>query len=197
MRNIMGVRTPIKSQSVVTTSPLVTNLGGEATAIGENTLATGTVDSKITDKGAVTKAKGTVTASATVQSANDDLTYTTAYTYAEIDGADHFKTKTKTTYTYSESNGEKTVTETSVTKFHAIAKEPEKGAKISEYHTVQDDTGDAASWYAGGAIDGNVAAVSIDAQAYGENSYVGVETSVLAVEDQLSTVNFSVITAVD
>ena len=37
--------------------------------------------------------------------------------------------------------------------------------------------------------DGNVATVDIDVQVIGENTYADVETSVLAVEDTLSTVN--------
>jgi len=193
----MGARLPSKPQSVMTTSPLVTKLGGEATAIGENTLATATADSTIADKGAVTKAKGTITATATAQAGGEDLTYAAAYTYAEIEGADQFKTKTNTHYTTSENEGQTIVTETSVTKFHAMAKETGEDVKIPKQPTVQDNTDDAASWDAGGSIDGNVAAVDVDAQAYGENSYVSVDASLLAFEDQMSTVSISVITAVD
>jgi hypothetical protein len=193
----MGARTVSKPQPVVTSSSLTTTLSGEAIAVGENTLALGTADSTITDKGPVTKAKGTITATATAQAAGEDLSYATAYTFAEIEGADHFTTKTKIHSTISQTEGQTTVTETSVTKLHAIAIEIGKDAKHSKLPAVQDEADDVASWLAGGAIEGNVAAFDVEAQAYGDNSYVGVDVFILTLEDQLSTVSLSVITAVD
>jgi hypothetical protein len=76
----MGMRIPSKVKPVATTSELVANIGSEATAIGENTLAIATADCTISDKGPVAKAKGTVTASAVAQAGSEDLTYATAYT---------------------------------------------------------------------------------------------------------------------
>ncbi len=193
----MGTNKHSKTPSSATTSSVVTHAVGEAAAIGDNTLATGTVDSKIIDKGPITKVAGTVTTSATAQSGTDTLNYVDASTFVEIYGADHYKTKTKTVYTSSESEGQVTTTETSITKFHAISKDVGKSAKIPERPIVYDDADDTAGLYEGGLVNGNVAAVHIDAQAYGENSLVDAEVSALVIEDHLSTVSFSVISAVD
>ena len=84
----MGARTVSKPQPVETTSSLTTTFSGEAIAVGENTLAFGTADSAITEMGPVTIAKGSITATATAQAAGGDLSYATAYTFVEIEGAD-------------------------------------------------------------------------------------------------------------
>jgi hypothetical protein len=153
---------------------------GEATALGQDTLASvdATSSLTLTGNGNVTKAKGEVTATAVGDA------YANTHTDVDIPGADKIHIKTSTIS--GEQNG--VSYEISVTTFKAMDhqnKDDETKIKIQDKSPDIDHQGhDNADLTI--QLDDNVATVTFDAQASADNSLVQVEASVLAVQDELS-----------
>jgi hypothetical protein len=179
---------------------VTTILGGQSTAIGQDTLAEGSVSLQVKDAGPVTIVRGTTTFSATAQSTDSPTAYATADTFAEVSGADRVHTKTKTMGQLDQGGDTDTWdadtwSATSTTRVFAIDVEGRTlpNSPASSKHQVKEsspaDIDDV-------DIDGNVAMVQADALVEGENTYASVDTSVLAVEDTLSTVNVSITTGI-
>jgi len=175
---------------------ITAKLGGEATAVGTDTLAKGDASLEVKDLGHVTVVKGTATFSATSKSANDAQSFATADSFADISGADNVVTKTKTSSYPDLDGGDSTWSETSTTRVIAIDVEGitlPKTLKVSEGKAISLNStpSDKAVNQPFDPIDpdGNVATVDVDVQVLGDNTYASVDTSVLAVEDTLSTVN--------
>ncbi|UEM24584.1 hypothetical protein JL100_030695 (plasmid) [Skermanella mucosa] len=183
-------------------SGVTTVLGGEATAVGQDTLAEGKATLQVKDLGAVTVVKGTASFGATAQSTGGSTAYATADSFADVSGADIVITRTKSTSNTTENGDSTTWTETSTTRVLAIDIEgitlpktldlsaglSKVLSKIQGFKAIKKpDPVD---------LDGNVAKVQIDVLVEGENTYADVGTSVLTVEDTLSTVNASITTGI-
>jgi hypothetical protein len=179
---------------------ITAKLGGEATAVGTDTLAKGDASLEVKDLGAVTIVKGTATFSATAKSADGSQAFATADSFADISGADHVFTKTTTSSYPDLKGGDSTWSETSTTRVMAIDIEGitlpktlnvSEGKANSLIASVTKTPPDKANKQPPDPVDpdGNVAMVDVDVQVVGENTFASVDTSVLAVEDALSTVN--------
>jgi hypothetical protein len=175
---------------------ITAKLGGEATAVGTDTLAKGDASLEMKDVGPVTVVKGTATFSATSKSADGSQAFATADSFADISGADNVVTKTKTSSYPDLDGGDSTWSETSTTRVMAIDIEGitlpktlnvSQGKANSLTSTLSDKAGNQP--FDPIDPDGNVATVDVDVQVVGENTFASVDTSVLAVEDTLSTVN--------
>jgi hypothetical protein len=183
---------------------VTTVLGGQSTAVGQDTLAEGSVSLQVKDAGPVTIVRGTTTFSATAQSTDSSTDSPTAYasadTFAEVSGADRVHIKTKT-MGQPDQGGDTdtwdtdTWSATSTTRVFAIDVEGRTlpNSSASSKHQVKELS---PADIDGVDIDGNVAMVQADALVEGENTYASVDTSVLAVEDTLSTVNVSITTGI-
>jgi hypothetical protein len=181
-------------------SGIAAKLGGESTAVGTDTLADGDTSLVVKDLGAVTVVRGTATFSATAKSPEGTQSFATANGFVEISGADYVFTKTTTKSRPDKDGGDSTWSETSTTSVIAIDIEGitlPKVVSVSEGKvnslikslTMTKPDKDANSWPDPVDPDGNVATVDVDVHVVGENTYAEVESSVLAVEDTLSTVN--------
>jgi len=181
----MGGRT-----TKTTSTSLTTTMMGDAFAVGDNTLVTGTSTAKTTDVGPITKTSGKTTFTATAQSSDGDTAYATAYTYADAKGEDLSISRTHTSTGKNYSGDQTTMTATSSTFVFALDIEEVDlpiGTITVDRTVDQEGECDAA------AIDGNVATFDANIQANGEDTYAGLEAFVLAT-DEFSTVTASAIT---
>jgi hypothetical protein len=171
---------------------LTLGLGGEANALGENTHAVGKVSSKVIDTERVTIAKGSATFSATADS-KDGTAYAAADTYADVASADLVFMRTRETTRAGETDGKSYMTETSQTRVFAIDIE---GIDLPRGPIVL--SGSASHGGSGRPqhVQGNVAAVTVQAEAHGNNTSVAVDATALTVEDQYSGVTATVVTEV-
>src|SRR5687767_11081720 len=107
----------IQTSSVATDQGSVTAvLGGESTAVGQDTLAEGSASLHVKDHGPVTIVRGTAAFCATAQSTDDSPTYATADSFAYVSGADLCRTKTKTTSQADQDEDTSTWSATSTTR---------------------------------------------------------------------------------
>jgi hypothetical protein len=167
-------------------------VGGEANAIGDETLATGDILSQLVDLGSVTVAFGSAVFEAAAHSA-EQLVYAAADTFADVAGADIVVMFTEKSTFYSADGS--IATEKCTTSFVAIDFEDfdfATGPVVIDANYLQDCTGEAGNSY---QLDGNLATLNVDAVAEAENSLVDVMSSLLTVEDQLSSVTAIVVTA--
>jgi hypothetical protein len=172
-----------------TQSPVMATLYGEATAIGQNTVADGNLSLGVKDHGPVTIIKGKISATATATSPDDTATYATAESGATVTGADIVRTKTKTS-SYTEQDGDTSVwTQTSTTKLFAIDIEGRNFTKVKAQTKVeQKDTKQDLDF----DIDGNIADLDASVRVEGEHTYADAQISILTVEDSLSTVSAAI-----
>ncbi|EIM30507.1 hypothetical protein [Microvirga lotononidis] len=192
-----GSKQPVQSATSTykadTDSKMQTMIGGEATAIGENTKATGTIYSQTFDKGAIKISFGSAEFKAAAQSSESDPTYAAADSYAAASGADLFLTRTVVSSTGGKASGQSYSGESSRTVYLAIDIEkfdlPKGPITISQ--TIDKYTPQKI-----GVVDGNVAAVKIDAKAEADHTYVATDASALSMEDSLSTISATVVTEV-
>jgi hypothetical protein len=175
------------------TDGLRLELGGEANAIGDDTHAAGSVSSKVVDTGKVTIASGSATFSASAQSSPDGTAYAAAYSYADVDGADIVLTRTRGATHTSQIDSQTYTAETSQTRVFAIDIE---GFDLPRGPIVLGGT----MWHGGSnrpqPIQGNVAGLTVEAEAHGDNTSVVVDATVLTVEDQFSGVSATAVTEV-
>jgi hypothetical protein len=177
------------------TSPMVATVAGEGTAIGQETLVDADMFCRLIDYGSVTVAFGRAEFQS-VAVADDGLAFATADTFADISGADLVLVFTQKVSTPSDGSGSY-VSERSTTSYIAIDFEEFdfcEGPLVldSQYaRTYLDQLCGKTP-----AIDGNVATLDVDAQVLGENTLVDVLSSVLTIEDQLSTVSAMAVSAV-
>lgn len=172
---------------------LIVTFGGEANAVGTETLAEGDLFSRVVDTGPVTLAYGSASFTATAQGPKGQ-TFASTDTFFDFAGADFVWIYEDTSSSSWKRGGQTVTTETSTLKFLAIDIEnwePADGPVMIEV-TSPWQLGWGGSW--GGcwgrkppALSGNVATLGVDAEADGTNTLVDVGSSVLTVEDQLST----------
>lgn len=160
---------------------------GEAVAIGEDTLTSGSLSATLADEGAIVTVDGTVTMTAASESTTETA-FATADTDAYISGGElTFRYAHEGDHSKQGPTGS-TAASTSTTTVTAYDLQPYGGG--------DDDAGAALvgeeagpSREPGGShtdLDGNVAMVDFSAQAAGDDSLVLVDAFALAVEDEIS-----------
>jgi hypothetical protein len=162
-------------------SGMVTVLIGDAAALGQDTLASVELSLGLKDHGNLSKATGVVVAVAISDGSADGAPFVLADTDLIVDGADKVQIKTATV------SGEQAGVsyEISVLTFKAMDhanKDDDVKVKIHDngHHglDILDFTIE---------LNGNVATATFDAQASAENTLIAVDTSVLTVQDELSS----------
>ena len=172
----------------VTAGGLVMDVGGDATAVGDDTLAEGSIVTRVVDRKKVTIGRGSTTFSATAES-QDGLAYATAGTYADVEGADIVITKTRKV----SGNGADDAawsTETSRTRVIAI---DIKGLDLRNGPITIDKTKERSTAARPASVQGNQTKLTADVQARGVNTLASVDGSVLTTSG-LSTVGASALT---
>lgn len=161
-------------------APLAVIIGGQAVALGTDTVATGSVELTITDKNNRTVAKGKV-----VMRAAGNGSFVSADSFAEATGADIIIIKMKT---ITNVDGTMAI---SITKIRAIdIKKIALRTPVVITHSVEKTRR-----FGVLVPSGNVATVDFSAIAVGQNTFVDVLAAVLAVEDTLSEAAIQVIGA--
>lgn len=155
------------------TAEITTTVTGDAIAAGDATQTSVTAMVSTDTLGKKVVVTGEVTAIAVAEPGEDETVFTDATTDVFATGA--YKVIVKTII-ISGSNGE-----ISTTTFKAIDMHNKEGELKIIYHIKEKDVDDI-----GIDPDGNVAIVSFDAQASGENTRVEVDAFALAIEDELS-----------
>jgi len=176
-------------------------IGGEGNAVGENTLVDADIFSRLIDNGSVTVAFGTATFTAAAVSGNG-LVFAAADTFADVAGADVVLIFTDELMSSLE-DGSLSAFERSTTRFVAIDFEEfdlRGGPIVINSYDVDVLRDRGCSCMCGDdervQIEGNVAQLNVDATANATNTLVDVSSSVLTVEDQLSSVSAVAVTAV-
>jgi hypothetical protein len=184
------------------TTPMTAMIGGDGTAIGEDTLVDANIFSRLIDFGAVTIGFGTATFNSAAVS-EDGMAFATAETFADVSGADFVFIFNNTTLIDGSSCDLPYATANSTTTFIAIDFEDfdfAEGQLTFFYDAYGYLEGGCGSGSCNGSsvpsLDGNVAMLSADLEALGENTLVDVLASILTLEDQLSTVTAMGISAV-
>jgi hypothetical protein len=178
-------------------------IGGEGTAVGENTLVDANIFSRLIDLGSVTIGFGTAIFNSAAVS-DDGSIFASANTFADVSGADLVFVFNKTTSIDGSSCDLPYATASSTTTYIAIDFEDfdfaEGQLTFNFYDAYGYLEGGCGSGRCNGSnvpsLDGNVAMLNADLQALGENTLVDVLASILTLEDQLSTVTAMGISAV-
>jgi hypothetical protein len=176
-------------------------IGGEGNAVGENTLVDADIFSRLVDNGSVTVAFGTATFTAAAAS-GDGMVFAAADTFADVAGADVVLIFTDELMSDLE-EGSLSAFERSTTRFVAIDFEEfdllggpivlnSYDAAVLDDRECSCECDDAERVQ----IEGNVAQLDVDATAASANTLVDVSSSVLTVDDQLSSVSAVTVTAV-
>lgn len=187
------------------TSSLVTMVGGDGNAVGDNTLVDADIFSRLLDLGSISVAFGSANFTSAAVSENG-FAFAGADTFADISGADLVFLFTQKTSAFSSEEGPSWATETSQTAYVAI--DFEKFDLYGGPRIVSCDDLDLIEMLLGNMpgggghgnaapqIEGNVAVLNVDALAQAENTHLDVASSILTVEDQLSSVSAVVVGAI-
>ena len=164
---------------------MATELYGEAYAVGDETLTWVDVISSMVDHGEVAMATGEVTITA---AATGEEAYTSAVSQIMVEGADIVIIKTKIASASSEAGSYDAL----VTKFKAIDIEHKEDGTMRVIYN------DKKTYDADAIIDasGNIAIATVDAEVSGENTFLSVDASVLAIDNELSQSTVVVASAV-
>lgn len=184
-------------------------LGGEATAVGQDTAAIGTIEGQVADVGTGLVAEGSATFTASGETSDAEPAYAFADSYGAVTEADTVVAVNSKSSESIQSETGSTWTETSTTELLAVEldlsgsedpsiaidttsqQEPEEQAGVSdEEPTWQPDD------VSTDTLDGNLALIIVDVQASADDSLVLVDASALTIEDQLSVISGSALLAV-
>lgn len=172
--------------------------GGDATAIGEDTLAAGSVSASLEDHGGVTIA--TADSTFTAIAVDGDGAYAGAYSYAYVDGADITVTSTSASSDLIITDEATLAYATSSTSLRAIDIEMVDLDSPLVVDTSVTDTTDAVpddgitdGTTSGGSasadiysLDGNTSLLFVDASVTDDTTALQVDAFSLSMEDQLS-----------
>ncbi|HYG89507.1 MAG TPA: hypothetical protein VD978_25000 [Azospirillum sp.] len=186
LRMLKGAHNAEKPGSKGDGDGLQVTIGGEATAVGEATQTEGHVELRVVDKGPVTFATGSAKFTGAARSASEDTAYASASSFAFAEGADIVIASSSQSSRAGSHGGDALSAASSTTRIFALDIESldlPKGPITLTY------TRRPGHWSIEEPTDGNVALASVGAVAHGDSSFVGVDTSVITVEDQLSTVS--------
>jgi hypothetical protein len=177
-------------------------VGGDATAIGENTLATGIVSAEIDATGGTTAATGSATFSATGQSEGDETAYASSYSFADVYGGETLVKLNYTTTSIHQTEEKTSWSETSSSTVSAVDVDSTQVFVDDTFDSVTEtpysDELDGSSGSDGQSypevdqdltIDGNLAYFEVDALALGDDTYLSLDATAIVVEDQMSTVS--------
>ncbi len=192
-------------------------IGGEATAIGEDTLAAASMTVEVDSTGLVTTALGSVSFVAAAVSPGHETAFATADSFGGMSGADFLLVLTSNTQIVDQGPDESVAIATSSTMLYgadfglaaadtsvatnsmlAPSTENEFPA-IADFATSDQDHDTPADdfWDSTGVeIDGNVAVLDIVAAVFGPDTLLDVEASVLTLDNTLSTISAEIIAAV-
>jgi hypothetical protein len=185
--------------------------GGDAVAVGENTLAIADVTAQASGDDISSEAYASSTLAAAATSSPDSIAYASTTSYAEVYGdADRSFSLSFNEATLTLTDTAAVSTSVSVSEAYALDIENVLGTGTSTPDILSPEPDLSGSTIDGSleggeeydlgdfdlVLDGNVALADIDAMAFGENSLVEVEFSALAVEDQLSSVTVTTLVAV-
>lgn len=214
--SLLAVDETMVAVSITESEPSASDLmqmviGGDATAVGENTIAVGSVSAEVSDNEITTTASGTATFSAVAQSEGEETSYATSYSFAEVLGGEKTIAMNHTSTQVYEAKSESTWSQTSTAQVFAIDIDS-PGTSSDDLHDVP--TGPAAerdepSEYDAEAvefevepsnevdesvmIDGNFAFFDVEAEATGEDTFLSLDAMAIVIEDQLSTVSVVVV----
>jgi hypothetical protein len=169
--------------------PFQMEIGGQANAVGQATLAEGDIFSRMVDQGDVTFGYGTADFCGKAQSLSDDTAFASAECFANVSGADFVLTWTTSSTHYVEaSNGSYASTASQVVAFAVDFERWDfrDGPILIEGSSDHTFTGELD--FLPTLIEGNVATLDVDTLAMGGSTFVDVVASVLTIEDQLSSV---------
>jgi hypothetical protein len=177
-------------------------LGGEATAIGDGTLALGSIEALIDETGAATIVDASVDFGAVGTSA-DDTAFATATTYGDVSGSDYTVVIGRNTEVVHQDPDQSVGIATSETSVHAVelggdGQSSSGDAPVSTSESGPLDDVDISDFLFDSSIDldGNLAEIDVSATALGSDTLLDVEVSVLTVEDTLSTLSGALVGAV-
>jgi hypothetical protein len=184
------------------TTPMTALIGGDGTAIGEDTLVDANMFCRLMDLGSVTIGFGTAVFKSAATSADGGMAFASAETFADVSGADFVFIFNKTVWTDGSGDESPYATAYSTSTYIAIDFEDFDFAEGQLTFNFYDTDG----YLEGGCgrcsdgsmlnLAGNVAMLNADVQALAENTFVDVLASILTVEDQLSTVSAMAVSAV-
>jgi hypothetical protein len=187
-------------------SDVAMELGGEATAIGDDTLALGSLEATLDATGSVTSAYGSATFVAAAESEGDETAFATADSFGSLSGMDVLVVITSNTQTVQEGPDGSLWVATSETTFYGVdydslatdgASPSSEGdeAPVADDFMISDpsaaDLSDSdadlldTDWV---DIEGNIALLDVDADVLGEDTLLEVAADVLTIEDTLSIV---------
>jgi hypothetical protein len=181
---------------------MAATLGGDATAVGDDTLAVGTIQGNIVDAGTAVIAEGSASFTAGTETSGGDLAYASASTYGESSPADTLVIVTSTSSESLQTPDTSKWTETSKTDLLAIDLTLSNASDTSDGFNVSTGGGsDQQSSFLEGSgsiapddalpsdLDGNLAMIVVDATAYADDSLVLVDASALTIENELSVIS--------
>jgi hypothetical protein len=180
-------------------TPMSVVIGGEGNAIGDETLVDASIFTRVVDLGSITIAFG-VANFESIAVSDDDLLFASAMTFAEVAGADFVFVVTQSATTSRSGGHMSYAREESTTQFVAVDFEEfdfAGGPLVIDYADATHYLGHGGRCDGprGIQIDGNVAQLEVDALAKAQDTLVDVTSSLLTVEDQLSSVSALVVTA--
>ncbi len=191
------------SDTAASDGSLLLLLAGEATAVGEDTLAIGSMSASVDGAGTVATAEGSATFVAAAASPDGDIAFATADSFGALSGADFLIVITGDTEIVHQGPDESLVVTTSQTTLYGV--DFDAAASTAATDSAEADpalTAAAESEFAEIGeegfldIEGNIAMLEVDAQANGPDTLLEVQADVLAVEDTLSTVSAELLAVV-
>ncbi len=165
-------------------TPIVATFGGEASAYGDDTLAKGLMLGKAVDVGLVSYAMGTCSFTAAAEATGDDTALAITNSFASITGADLVITFSRHGSTPLQSGADLAYS-TSTTSFLAIDLEfwdSARGPIEIEYDW------ETCRLRMPSELDGEVAVLDALLDAFGDDTFVVLDSQVLSIEDTLSSV---------
>lgn len=179
--------------------PLALVLGGEATAVGEDTLADGSLLATVDGSGMLGVVSGSADFEAAAASTDGEAAFATADSYGAASGADFLVVIGSNTEILHQEPDESLALATSQTTIFGLDTDPDSSVSLAE-STPSDpalsttmDEADPSQSDSSLAIEGNVATLDVAADVFGADTVLEVEGSLLTVEDTLSTVNASLV----
>jgi hypothetical protein len=175
-------------------------LGGEATAVGEDTVAIGSIEGQVADTGSGLIGEGSASFSASGEASGDGLAYAYADSYGAASDADTIVTVSTKSAETLQTGSQSTWTEASTTELLAVEIEtPSTSSDLGTTGEAQpqgsispsDTTGESSleSDDLVDGLDGNLAIIVVEAEAVADDSFVLIDAFALSVDDQLSVVS--------
>ena len=197
------------SVSDPSSDPLALVLGGEATAIGEDTLAAGSMSAELDAMGSVMTAEAGASFVAVAEATGDATAFVTADSFGGLSGADFLLVFTSNTQIVDQGPDGSLAIATSDMMLYGLDFDSIAAGGSTETDpmldplaeselpaTIDPATEDQDLYDLGSDIEGNVAVLEITAEVSGPDTLLVVGASVLTVEDTLSTVTGEIIAAV-